>query len=139
MPRNPEHQYIYGETFSPEAPKPTAVAYEVLSRHIEAGANNPETHEVLNDIYKALGGSEREVSLVLDTLEQNGIVNREEMLMLVVFLVISKTLGPDVDFLRQAILSGSFNADEIHSKIENTNLDRNIIDFLQNIIGKFRR
>jgi hypothetical protein len=132
-------KYIYGETFSPEAPRLTATVYEVLSRHLATGSDDPETHMVLNDVYKALGSSEQETVAALDGLEQRGVIRREDTLVLAVLLIASKTLGPDLDFLRQAILTGNFDADAVGSRIAAAGMDQSISNFLREIVPKLKR
>ena len=47
--------HIYGETFSAEEPRPSAVVFEVLISHLKGGKGSfLETHKVLNDIYKMI-------------------------------------------------------------------------------------
>jgi hypothetical protein len=139
MRDNKSQNYIYGETFSPDAPRPTEVVYEILSQHLAAGSNNPEMHAALNDVYKALGGSEQESSTALDNLEQKGAIAREDVLMLVVLLAVSRTQGPDLDFLRQTIVTGNFDPNELAAKITASGLNKNIVDFLQKITPKLKR
>jgi len=135
-----DNKYIYGETFSAEAPRPTAVVYDILSRHLaKAETDKSASHNALNDIYKVLGSSEQEVDAVLVEFEQAGTISQEDTLVLVVLLAVSRTLGPDLDFLRQAILTGNFNVNELNSRLRSSGLDSGVSDYLQTIIAKLVR
>ncbi|MDR3643403.1 MAG: hypothetical protein P4L74_07330 [Candidatus Doudnabacteria bacterium] len=134
---NPGHR-LYGETFTQEAPKPNAAAYEVLLRHLKKQDSfEGESHEILNDIYKALWDSEAEADAALVTMEQKGLVSREDTLMLIVLLAISRTLGPDLDFLRRAIITGNFRASTVNEMIKASGLDDSLVSYLQTITDKF--
>lgn len=138
MSDNSEQKYIYGETFSPEAPRPTAVAYEILAENLSKGGNDVESHTALNDIYKALASSEQSVVIALDKLEQKNIISREDALMLTVLLAVSRTLGPNWDFLRRAVITGNFNPNEINISLANSGLDQRITGYLQKVVVKFK-
>src|SRR4051812_11718449 len=110
--------YIHGETLSAEAPRPGMVAYEILASHLKnTGADRADSHLALNDIYKVLGSTELEAGRALGGLEVRGIITREDTLILTVLLAVSRTLGPDLDFLRQAIIAGNFRPEEIIAKV----------------------
>lgn len=133
---NIEHNYIYGETFSAEAPKPTAVVFDVIAQHLPQGVANEGTHETLNDVYKAVGGSEREAERALDAFEQQGLINREDVLVLTVLLAVSESLGHDLNFLRRAILTNTTSADEIRVAMAMVSLDPIIANYVQEFLTK---
>jgi hypothetical protein len=129
-------KYIYGETFSPEAPKPNPFALEVLSRHIATGCGDAELHDVLNDIYKALAHTEPEVVSALDKLEQSEVISSEDNLVLCMLIIISKNLGSDLDFLRHTIVTGTFDDRMVTEGFVNVELNEQVLDYLQNIVSK---
>jgi|GEM_PF-3486355 len=139
MGYNNQSDFIYGETLSPEAPKPTATVYEILAQHLSKGGDGIESHAVLNDVYKALASGEVQEVRVLDSLEQAGVVSREETLIITVLLAVSRTLGPDLNLLRQAILTGHFDVNEINSILAGCGLDATIADYIQKIVPKLKR
>ena len=137
MRQNNSQRYIYGETMSAEAPRPSPAVYEILSRHLmQDGVDKNESHEALNDIYKALANSEIAADTALDRLEQTGLINREDGLILTVLLTVSRTLGPNLNFLRQAIITGNFSPEEVIAQTAQSGLEKSIIDYLQNIVRK---
>jgi hypothetical protein len=131
---NQEH-YIYGETFSSEAPEPTPVAYEALSHYLASGGDDVEGREALNDIYKALSSSDPEAMLALDRLEQEGTISKDDNLILSVLLAVSKKLGPDLGFLRGMIVEGI----PINEKGEVLNLDPEIASYIERIAPQLER
>ncbi|HBM45911.1 MAG: hypothetical protein UT05_C0001G0113 [Parcubacteria group bacterium GW2011_GWF2_38_76] len=132
--------YIYGETFKREAPKPNSVVYNVLSDHLkESDGYKIESHVMLNDTYKVLEGSEREISTILGELENKKNITREDVLVLTVLLAVSRTLGPNLGFLREAIRTGHFDIEETRSQIMDTSLNENITNYLQKIIPSLQR
>jgi hypothetical protein len=139
MRDRPSNNYIYGETFSREAPKPNPVSFEVLTQHIASGCTDAELHDTLNDIYKALAQREPEVVDSLDKLEQNELISSEENLVLCVLLIISKTLGPNLDFLRHAIVTGNVDARVITENLANAGLKEQVLDYLINILPKIKK
>lgn len=130
--------YIYGETFSAEAPSPSAEAYRVLARHVslDSTVDHAQTHDVLNDIYKAIGESEYEVDRALDKFEVNGRIGREDALVLLVLLAVSRSLGPDLEFLRAAIRRGDAQIEQLSDQVNGAGLDSNITEYLHKIISK---
>ena len=138
MRNHKAQNYIYGETLGRDAPRPAAAVYEILSQHLATGANNPETHMALNDVYKALGSTEQAAVTALDGLEQRGTINREDSLILTVLLAVSKTRGTNLDFLRQGIISGNFNPEEMNTAFLKSGLDSKIIEYIQKITQKLK-
>jgi hypothetical protein len=132
-------KFVYGETLSPDAPRPNQTVFEIISSHLALDKDNSGTHLALNDVYKSIGSSEREVEKRLDILEQQGAISREDNLVLLVLLAVSRTLGPDLEFLRQAILYADFNPAELSSKIAASGLDKQIIEFLYKITQSLKK
>lgn len=130
--------YIYGETFSAEAPSPSAEAYTVLAQHVslDPAVDHAQTHDVLNDIYKALAESEYESDRALSKFEEDGRISREDALVLVVLLAVSRSLGPDLEFLRAAIRSSNVQVEQTESQISSAGLDPAIAEYLQKIMLK---
>ncbi len=127
---------IYGETFSHEPPRPSPVVYDVLARHM---ANTESAlHDTLNDVYKTLNDTEYDVSRALDALVSKGTIRREDTLILVVLLAVSRTLGPDLDFLRRALITNNGNPAEIDSQILHSGLQPAITSYVRGIISKLK-
>jgi hypothetical protein len=110
--------------------------YEILARHISEGCDNIELHTILNDVYKVLAINENDITARLDELEQKGAISNEDNLMLTVLLAVSRIIGPDLNFLRQAIMTGDFDVDKANSLIVATELDASIISYLQENLSK---
>ena len=89
----------------------------------------------MNDIYKILGNTEQQLVRHLDNFEKKGIISSEDALILVVLLAASRTLGPDLNFLRSSILTGNFNPDQLNID----GLDKSIINFLVEIMPKLKK
>lgn len=129
--------YIYGETFSREAPRLTPEIYSIISRYLaQEGEEKNLTHETLNDVYKALNSTEQEADTALDQLEQSGRITREESLVILVVLMASKTLGPNLDFLRQAITAGDLKNQALNEQLLQSGLDNTIIEYVKGIIDR---
>lgn len=132
-----QQKYIYGETLSSESPQPTDAVYVVLSQHLDPkNSEKDDSHETLNDVYKALVSTEQRVDSALSKLEQVGLITSEDVLAMVVLLAVSRTLGPDLDFLRQAIEDGNYQIRELQTQINGVGLDPTITEYLRDIILK---
>jgi hypothetical protein len=128
---------IYGETLSPEPPRPSRIIYNVLARHVTA--NGADTHEVLNDVYKAIGDTEYAADVVLEALERSGVLEREDVLVLVVTLAVSRTLGPDLAFLRRAIMEGAGAMAGVREMVAQSGLDPVLAHAIQEIVSKIQK
>jgi hypothetical protein len=87
-------------------------------------------------VYKVLAINENDITARLDELEQKGAISNEDNLMLTVLLAVSRIIGPDLNFLRQAIMTGDFDVDKANSLIVATELDASIISYLQENLSK---
>lgn len=128
--------FISGENFRPEAPKPTKIVYEVIVSHLVANCQNTEAHLVLNDVYKSLAENEQVAVVALDRLEAQGIITREDALILSVLLAVSRTLGPDLTFVREAVLFSNLVPEVLAEKIAKIDLDPQIKMYLENILNR---
>ncbi len=137
MRENQPQKYIYGETLSPEAPRPTAVVFEVLSNYLNPDVQDKaELHQTLNDVYKALADHDDQFLAALDRLEQKTRITNEDVLVLSVLFSVSETSGCDLSFLRQAVMTGNFNPKDIEDKLSKLNLDQGIVRYLRQTASK---
>jgi hypothetical protein len=131
--------YIYGETFSPEEPKPKTIVFDIISEHLKSEERSPENHDALNDVYKALAGNEIATANALEDFEHKGLISRDDSLILTVLLASSRTLGPDLDFLRNAIINRNFDQQQVDPIIEQLPLDEAIVGYLKNVASRLRK
>ena len=139
MKENPQQRYIHGETWGREAPRPAAVAHEILSHSLNPSVEDKtESHEALNDMYKALADHDSRLIAALDKLEQKNQITNQDVLALSVLLAVSKTLGPDLNFLYQAVVTGVSRERNMDEMIAALNVDQRIIDYLKRIVPQLK-
>ncbi len=142
MKYNPESKssYIYGETFSKEAPRLSSEAENIVVRYLTSDTGlKLELRDLLKDVYTILGDTETFTINALDVLEHQHIIDSNDRLILINIFIIAEHLKIDLHPLRKAIYTNNFTDQELPGFLNNSKLHPVIISYLLDFAAEAKR
>ena len=127
-----------------QIPTPAPEAYSVLKRVLrnvvkeksELSQDELLDREAAGDIYKELESLDRKMISDVTDLYVEGKINNEEKLFLVSLFLTSKSIGPNLENVKNILLRKVINIAEIQSELAAINLDSEFKDFIMQIANK---